>query len=154
MKAEIIIREAVKGDIAILVQNNQALAQETEALQLNKDVLKKGVEQALKRQECHYFVAEISEKLVGQTMITYEWSDWRNGVIWWIQSVYVLPRYRKQGVFRSLFLHIENLALSNPQVKAIRLYVMNNNNTGQRTYKNLGMDDSGYIVFEKESSTK
>jgi ribosomal protein S18 acetylase RimI-like enzyme len=89
--------------------------------------------------------------VVGQSMITYEWSDWRNGVIWWIQSVYVLPRYRKQGVFRSLFLHIENLARSNPQVKAIRLYVMSNNNTGQRTYKKLGMDDSGYIVFEKES---
>jgi ribosomal protein S18 acetylase RimI-like enzyme len=153
MKAEIIIREAVKGDIAILVQNNQALAQETEALQLNKDVLKKGVEQALKRQECHYFVAEISEKLVGQTMITYEWSDWRNGIIWWIQSVYVLPEYRKQGVFSTLFKHIENLANNHDQVKALRLYVMNNNHTGLNTYQSLGMNDSGYIVYEKDSFT-
>ena len=146
------IREANSNDLLILVNNNQALAQETESLELNKNILRDGIEQALKRRECHYFVAMMDENVVGQSMITYEWSDWRNGVIWWIQSVYVLPRYRKQGVFRSLFLHIESLARSNPQVKAIRLYVMNNNNTGQRTYKNLGMDDSGYIVFEKESS--
>ena len=145
------IREANSNDLSILVNNNQALAQETESLELNKNILRDGIEQALKRRECHYFVAMMDENVVGQSMITYEWSDWRNGVIWWIQSVYVLPRYRKQGVFRSLFLHIESLARSNPQVKAIRLYVMNNNNTGQRTYKNLGMDDSGYIVFEKES---
>ena len=145
------IREANSNDLPILVNNNQALAQETESLELNKNILRDGIKQALKLRECHYFVAMMDGNVVGQSMITYEWSDWRNGVIWWIQSVYVLPRYRKQGVFRSLFLHIENLARSNPQVKAIRLYVMSNNNTGQRTYKKLGMDDSGYIVFEKES---
>ena len=150
MKAEIIIREAVKGDIAILVQNNQALAQETEALQLNKDVLKKGVEQALKRQECHYFVAEISEKLVGQTMITYEWSDWRNGVMWWIQSVFVESEHRGKGVFRALFYHVEQLAKKHPDVKALRLYVMQNNLSGKDTYSALGMTDSDYVVYEKE----
>ena len=145
------IREANSNDLLILVNNNQALAQETEALELNKNILREGIKQALKRRECHYFVAMMDGNVVGQSMITYEWSDWRNGIIWWIQSVYVHPNYRKQGVFRSLFLHIENLARSNPQVKAIRLYVMSNNNTGQSTYKKLGMDDSGYIVFEKES---
>ena len=145
------IREANLNDLAILVNNNQALAKETEALELNKNILREGVKQALKRKECHYFVAMMDGNIVGQSMITYEWSDWRNGVIWWIQSVYVLATYRKQGVFRSLFLHIESLARSNPQVKAIRLYVMNNNSIGQRTYKNLGMDNSGYIVFQKES---
>lgn len=150
MKSEIRIREALKKDIAILVQNNQALALETEDLRLNEEVLKAGIEQALKRQECHYFVGEISGKVVGQTMITYEWSDWRNGIIWWIQSVYVLPQYRKQGVFKSLFWHLENLMRNHDQVKALRLYVMQNNNTGQRTYQSLGMNDSGYIVFEKE----
>ena len=150
MFSKINIREANKGDLAILVQNNQALAEETEALLLNKDVLKEGIEQALKREECHYFVAVIGEKVVGQTMITYEWSDWRNGIIWWIQSVYVLPAHRKQGIFRVLFKHIENLAKVNPQVKALRLYVMHNNNAGQDTYQSLGMNDSGYIVFEKE----
>ena len=150
MFSEVSIREANKGDLAILVQNNQALAEETEALLLNKDVLREGIEQALKRKECHYFVAVIGEKVVGQTMITYEWSDWRNGIIWWIQSVYVLPAHRKQGIFRVLFKHIENLAKVNPQVKALRLYVMHNNNSGQDTYQSLGMNESGYIVFEKE----
>ena len=153
MDPEINIREASTEDIAMLVQNNLALAKETETLHLNRDVLTKGVEQALTRKECHYFVAVIEGKIVGQTMITYEWSDWRNGVIWWIQSVYVLLEYRKQGVFRALFNHIENLARTHPQVKALRLYVLRNNNTGQRTYQSLGMNDSGYIVFEKENFT-
>ena len=145
------IRKAHKNDLAILVNNNQALAQETEALELNKDVLQDGIKQALKRKECHYFVAVMAGKVVGQTMITYEWSDWRNGIIWWVQSVYVHPNYRKQGVFRSLFFHIENLARSHPKVKAIRLYVMCSNNIGKLTYQRLGMNDSGYIVFEKEN---
>ena len=150
MPSETNIREANKGDLTILVQNNQALAEETEALLLDKDVLREGIEQALKREECHYFVAVIGEQVIGQTMITYEWSDWRNGIIWWIQSVYVLSTHRKQGIFSVLFKHIENLAKVNPQVKALRLYVMHNNNAGQDTYQSLGMNDSGYIVFEKE----
>jgi len=150
---KISVREAHRDDLEILVENNQALAKETEALRLDAVVLKQGIEQALKREECHYFVAETSGKVVGQTMITYEWSDWRNGVIWWMQSVYVTPEYRKQGVFRSLFTHIENLARTHPQVRALRLYVMHNNDAGQRTYQHLGMNDSGYIVFEKENFT-
>lgn len=146
----ITIREAHKEDISILVQNNLALAKETEALDLDENVLTEGVQQALIRNECHYFVALIGEQVVGQTMITYEWSDWRNGIIWWIQSVYVLPEHRKKGVFRALFKHIENLSQANSKVKALRLYVINNNDVGQKTYKSLGMSDSGYIVFEKE----
>lgn len=153
MHPDICIREAHTDDLSILVENNLALAKETESLNLDKDVLRKGIEQALSREECHYFVAVISGKIVGQTMITYEWSDWRNGVIWWMQSVYVYPEYRKQGVFRTLFKHIENLARTDSQVKALRLYVMQNNNIGQRTYHSLGMNDSGYIVFEKEGFT-
>ena len=145
------IRKANSSDITILVHNNQALARETEALELNENILRDGIKQALKRNECHYFVAIIDGKVVGQTMITYEWSDWRNGIIWWVQSVYVHPNYRRRGVFRNLFLHIESLARNHPQVKAIRLYVMNNNKTGQHTYKSLGMNNSGYIIFEKES---
>ena len=153
MYPEINIREAHTDDLSILVENNLALAKETESLNLNKEVLRDGIKQALTREECYYFVAVVSGKVVGQTMITYEWSDWRNGVIWWMQSVYVLPDYRKQGVFRKLFSQIESLARTHPQVKALRLYVMQNNNTGQRTYHSLGMNDSGYIVFEKENFT-
>ncbi|MBT3921479.1 MAG: GNAT family N-acetyltransferase [Nitrospina sp.] len=150
MELEIKVREAHEGDLAILVLNNQALAIETEDLQLNKVVLKKGIEQALKRKECHYFVATIEGEVAGQTMITYEWSDWRNGIIWWMQSVYVLPDFRKQGVFRELFSHIEIRARGHKEVKALRLYVMQNNNAGKRTYQSMGMNNSGYIVYEKE----
>ena len=151
MSPEIKIREASIDDVPILAQNNQALAHETENTQLQMEPLLAGISNALKREDCYYFVAELNSQVVGQTMITYEWSDWRNGVMWWIQSVYVQPEHRKKGVFRSLFKHIEHLAKNYSDVKALRLYVKGNNISGKNTYKNLGMHDSGYIVFEKEN---
>ena len=151
MISDIKIREASINDIPILVQNNQALARETENIQLHSEILLDGVSNALKREDCHYFVAELNGEVVGQTMITYEWSDWRNGVMYWIQSVYVQPEHRKKGVFRSLYKHIEHLAENHSNVKALRLYVMGNNLSGKNTYKTLGMKDSGYIVYEKEN---
>ena len=144
------IREAVKSDITILAKNNQSLANETENINLNLDTIISGVSNALDREDCHYFVAEINKMVVGQTLITYEWSDWRNGLIWWMQSVFVLSNFRKQGVFTALFNHIEKLSQNNPQVKALRLYVIQDNQSGIKTYEALGMRDSGYIVYEKE----
>ena len=152
MISEIKIREAFVNDIPILVKNNLALAQETENIQIDKEILLAGVSNALKRRDCHYIVAELNGEVAGQIMITYEWSDWRNGVMWWIQSVYVRPEHRKKGIFRTLFKYIEHLAQSNPDVKALRLYVMGNNLSGKKTYKSLGMKDSGYIVYEKENT--
>ncbi|MZG54125.1 MAG: GNAT family N-acetyltransferase [Nitrospinae bacterium] len=151
MSIKLIIREASASDITVLAQNNQALALETENLQLNSETILAGVSNALEKEDCHYFVAELNGEVAGQTMITYEWSDWRNGVMWWIQSVYVRPEHRKKGLFRALFNHIESLARNDPEVKALRLYVMENNPSGKNTYKNLGMEDSGYIVYEKEN---
>ena len=123
MTSELKIRKASIYDIPILVNNNQELALETENIQLHRETLLAGVSNSLKREDCHYFVAELNGEVVGQTMITYEWSDWRNGVMWWIQSVYVQPEHRKKGVFRSLFKHIEHLAKNYSDVKALRLYV-------------------------------
>ena len=151
MTSELKIRKATINDIPILVNNNQALARETENIQLHGETLLTGVSNSLKREDCHYFVAELNGEVVGQTMITNEWRDWRNGVMWWIQSVYVQPEHRKKGVFRSLFMHIENLAKNHYDVKALRLYVMGSNQPGKNTYKTLGMNDSGYIVYEKEN---
>ena len=151
MTSNIKIREVSINDIQILPRNNQALARETENIQLNRETLLAGVSNSLKREDCHYFVAELNGEVIGQTMITYEWSDWRNGVMCWIQSVYVQAEHRKKGVFRSLFQHIEHLAKNNSDVKALRLYVMGNNLSGKNTYKTLGMIDSGYIVYEKEN---
>ena len=150
MTPKIKIREASINDIPILVKNNQALAHETENIQLQRETILDGVSNSLKREDCHYFVAELNGEVAGQTMITCEWSDWRNGLMWWIQSVYVRTEYRKKGIFRSLFKHIEHLARNRPDVKALRLYVMKNNSSGKNTYKTLGMQDSGYIVYEKE----
>ena len=142
MPIDIKIREAEKFDIPVIAQFNQALAKDSETLA-------SGISNALNREECHYFLAELNGKVVGQTMITYEWSDWRNGIMWWIQSVYVSPEYRGKGVFRALFYHVEELAKKHPDVKTLRLYVMKNNLPGKNTYEALGMTNSGYVVYEK-----
>ena len=150
MPIDIKIREAVKSDIPAITEFNQALAKETEDIQLNPETLASGISNALDRDECHYFIAELNGQVAGQTMITYEWSDWRNGIIWWIQSVFVSPEHRGKGVFRALFYHVEQLAKKHPEVKALRLYVMQDNQSGKKTYESLGMNDSGYLVYEKE----
>ena len=149
MTLEIKIREACFKDIPALAQNNQALAHETENIQLHNKILLAGVSNALKREDCNYIVAELNGEVIGQTMITYEWSDWRNGIMWWIQSVYVQSEHRKKGVFRSLFNHIKHLAQNHSDVKALRLYVMKNNTSAINTYKTIGMVNSGYIIYEK-----
>lgn len=150
MSSSLQVRKAELSDIPILIEYNLAHANEIEGYHLNREILKLGVENALKRDECHYFVAESSSKVIGQTMVTYEWSDWRNGIMWWLQSVYVNPNFRNRGVFRAIFNHIEKLAKTEPYVKALRLYVKGSNFIGMNTYQNLGMKDSKYIVYEKE----
>ena len=150
MSINIKIREAEKFDIPVIAKFNQALAKETEDIQLDSETLASGISNALNRKECHYFLAELNGNVVGQTMITYEWSDWRNGIMWWIQSVFVSPEYRGKGVFRALFYHVEKLAKKHPDVKTLRLYVMKNNLPGKNTYESLGMMDSDYVVYEKE----
>lgn len=149
MALDILVREADGSDISTLIEYNRALADETENISLDKDILRLGIEKALELKDCHYFVAELDGKIIGQTMITSEWSDWRNGMMWWMQSVYVHPDYRKQGVFQSIFKYIETLAWKNPEVKALRLYVMQDNQAGRSVYQNLGMKNSGYVVYEK-----
>ena len=149
MAPDILVRKADGSDISTLIEYNRALADETENISLETGVLRLGIKKALDLKGCHYFVAELDGKIVGQTMITSEWSDWRNGGMWWMQSVYVHPDYRKRGVFQSIFKYIETLAANDPEVKALRLYVMQDNHTGQSAYRNLGMKNSGYVVYEK-----
>ena len=146
----IFVREAGQSDVSTLIEYNLSLANETESILLDKDILRLGIEKALELNDCRYLVAELNNKIVGQTMVTSEWSDWRNGVIWWMQSVYVNPDYRKRGVFQSILKHIENLAEKIPEVKALRLYVMDDNQIAQRVYQNLGMNNSNYLVYGNE----
>ena len=149
MAQDILVREANLSDVPILVGYNQALASETENITLNEDTLRLGVETVMIRKDCHYFVAELNGEIVGQSMITSEWSDWRNGVMWWIQSVYVNPNHRKNGVFTSILNYVETLVEKNREVKALRLYVTQSNKVGISTYENLGMKNTNYLVYEK-----
>jgi GNAT superfamily N-acetyltransferase len=96
-----------------------------------------------------YFLAEEDGTAVGQMMYTTEWSDWRNGWFWWIQSVYVRPEARRRGVFRALFEHVHQAARADERVIGLRLYVERENHVAQKTYQNMGMESAGYLVFER-----
>jgi GNAT superfamily N-acetyltransferase len=145
------IREGRPEDTAIIADYNRRMALETEGKQLDAKTVAKGVEQGLHQPEkCRYFVAETQDLVIGQAMVTYEWSDWRNGDLWWIQSVYVHSNHRRQGVFKRLYQHIETLARKDSKVKGLRLYVEEENTAGQAVYKKLGMSHAGYHVYERE----
>ena len=97
-----------------------------------------------------YYVAEVNGVIAAQLMITYEWSDWRNGDLWWIQSVYVKQEFRRQGLFRQLFRYLESLARQQQNVRALRLYMHSENSAARRSYERLGMSQTKYEVFEME----
>jgi ribosomal protein S18 acetylase RimI-like enzyme len=143
------IRPARAEDAATLVAYNAAMALETEHLTLDSDVLTAGVRAALTDPaKARYFVAEADDReIAGMLMLTLEWSDWRNGEIWWIQSVYVHPDHRRRGVFKALYRHVEQLAREQNAV-GLRLYVVKHNAAAQATYASLGMELSEYLVME------
>jgi GNAT superfamily N-acetyltransferase len=145
----IVVRPATTGDLSILADYNQALAGETENRQLDRELLVPGIAALLADpSKGYYFVAESNGAVVGQIMITFEWSDWRNGVFWWIQSVYVAPKSRRAGVFRSLYSHVETLAKRRADVCGLRLYMEHANHAARSTYLSLGMAAAGYEVLE------
>ena len=145
------IRQATLSDAPVVVEFNLRLAEETEQLHLNPETVKAGVAAIL----CDpakglYFVAEEGDAVVGQLMITYEWSDWRNGNLWWIQSVFVRPECRSRGVFRALFAHLKELARASNGVAGLRLYMHSENHRARRAYEHLGMNPSDYEIFEMD----
>jgi ribosomal protein S18 acetylase RimI-like enzyme len=149
----IFVRPAGENDTEIVVNFNAAMARESEGKELDRARLSQGVRGALSDDsKCRYFVAEVEGRVVGQTMVTFEWSDWRNGDFWWIQSVYVDPAFRRRGVFRALHEHIRRLARSTPGVCGLRLYVHRDNVRAQKTYRELGMPVSEYLVCEEDWS--
>lgn len=149
------IRKARSADSAIIAEFNTRLAWETEQLKLDAKTIFRGVRAVLKDStKGTYFVAEHEGVVVGQLLITLEWSDWRSGYFWWIQSVYVSAAHRQSGVFRALFDHIQELARVRRDVCGLRLYVEQNNNRAQRTYAKLGMAKTHYEVFEMDLRRK
>ena len=148
---DIKIREATLADAPVIAGFNVELARESEALALDSACVRAGVDSMLAdRAKGIYFVAEADGAVVGQTMITYEWSDWRNGNIWWIQSVYVKPEFRRAGIFRALFNHLRNLARARQDVCCIRLYVHADNVRAQQSYERLGMNRTHYLIYEMD----
>lgn len=145
------IRDAVPDDRSTITTWNLALADETEDKGLDAAILDEGVQRVLDDPSLgRYFIAEIDGRAVGQMMLTYEWSDWRNGLFWWIQSVYVTPDARKSGVFTALYRHVESLARAEPAVCGLRLYVHDSNTRAVEVYRRLGMHDGHYRVMEVE----
>lgn len=125
------------------------MAYETEHITLDRQRLASGVRALLADpSKGFYIVAEFGGRLAGQMMITYEWSDWRNGTFWWIQSVFVAPEFRQRGVFKALYRHIEDQARQEGSVCGLRLYVESENERAQRTYSNVGMRRARYDFFE------
>jgi ribosomal protein S18 acetylase RimI-like enzyme len=144
-----VIRDARAEDAATIALFNTAIASETEDHILDQEVLARGVDAVLSdSSKGRYWIAEVDGEIVGQIMVTYEYSDWRNGVIWWIQSVYVREDQRRTGVFSSLYRHVESLSRSDEGVAGIRLYVENSNKRAQDTYSSLGMQMRDYRIME------
>jgi len=151
MKDSIQIRPARIHDSAIIAEYNRALARETEGRDLDPERIGPGVVAVLQdATKGRYLLAERGAKVVGQLMVTFEWSDWRNGMFWWIQSVYVVPEERGRGVFGALYRAVESEARANPGICGIRLYMEHHNERARVAYVKLGMKPAGYEVFETD----
>ena len=147
----ILIRRARSDEFKILAGFQQTMAKETEGKTLDPKTLQQGVSEVLSNPaKGFYLLAVLSETVVGQLMITSEWSDWRNGYFWWIQSVYVKQDHRKRGVYKALNEEVLNSARLNGNVCGIRLYVDKENTAAQQVYRNLGMSESNYDMYEIE----
>ncbi len=148
---EITIRPAVPADAAAIAENNRATALETEGWEIGPGVALVGARVILEEPgRGFYLVAEADGAVVGQCMVTYEWSDWRGGDIWWIQSVYVRPDCRRQGIFARLYRTVEAMAEARPDVTGLRLYVEAGNATAQAAYVRLGMRPAPYVLLERD----
>jgi len=144
----ITIRKALREDALTIIGFQQKMAWETEKMTLPAEVVTKGVNGVFgDKSRGEYFVAESDGKIVASLLITYEWSDWRNTNVWWFQSVYVLPEYRRSGIFRKMYTFIKDEAEKN-NVAGLRLYVESNNERARKTYEALGMGSDHYTMYE------
>jgi len=149
--SRISVRSARESDVTTLVAFNRAMAEESEDKGLHEEVLERGVRYLLMHPaEGFYLIAEDDGVVAGTLMVTFEWSDWRNGRFWWIQSVYVSPDHRRRGVYSALHQAVRSRAADDPQACGIRLYVEKENVGAQATYQNLGMVETAYRLYEEE----
>lgn len=145
------IREANIRDIDELIEFNQAMAMETEAKYLETDMLAAGVAAVFDDpNKGFYVVADSDGRIAGGLMVTFEWSDWRNKWFWWIQSVYVLPDFRGQAVYRQLYEFVKHRAAEAGNVCGFRLYVEHDNERAKHVYETVGMAASHYLMYEED----
>ena len=143
------IRKSLNKDIDVIARYNYNLAYETENKILDMNILTRGVEAIIKDENKGiYHVCEINGEVVGQIMYTFEWSDWRNGTFLWIQSAYVNKEFRGMGVFKALYKFIRDIADNDNNICGIRLYVEKENTIAKKTYKNIGMKECNYYIYE------
>lgn len=143
------VRQATLNDHKAIVDFQLAMANETEGIVLDRPTVEKGVEAVINdANKGKYYITEAEGQVVSSLLTTYEWSDWRNGTILWIQSVYVLPDFRRKGVYRSMYAHIKEMVLNADNSNGIRLYADKSNLPAQKTYETLGMNQDHYITFE------
>lgn len=146
---EIRTREATVTDAGDIVHFQLAMARETEELELDAEVVARGVRAVFDRpSRGRYFVAEEGGIVIASLLITYEWSDWRDGDVWWIQSVYVRPSHRRRGVYARMYEHVQAMVRAEPDIRGIRLYVDRRNAPAQDVYRRCGMNGDHYLVFE------
>jgi GNAT superfamily N-acetyltransferase len=149
---DIEIRPAIPADAETIVDFQMRMARETEELELDLETVTRGVQAVLDDPaKGQYWVAGVAESgrhLVGSLMTTYEWSDWRDGTVLWVQSVYVVPALRGRGIYRRLYEHLRDRVLAAPDLRGIRLYVDRRNLAAQRIYERLGMSREHYEMFE------
>lgn len=143
------IRRAEKSDAKVIAEFQQKMAFESEGFELDPVVLEKGVRAVFdNHSKGMYFVVENNKSIIASMLITYEWSDWRNKTIYWLQSIYVIPRMRGKKVFSLMYKHIKEMADKDDSVGGIRLYVDNSNKNAIGVYKAVGMHDEHYRTFE------
>ena len=143
------IHRAQKEHIDLIVDFQIKMAAETENLHLDKAIVRKGVFHIFENyNKGYYLIARFDEKIIASLLVLYEWSDWRNGSVIWVHSVYVLPAYRMKGVFRQMFEYLRLEVITDDTLKGIRLYVEKANKNAQDVYTKLGMNDQHYNLFE------
>lgn len=149
MSDDVEIREARPGDAPVIVDFQIRMARSTEGLELDPAIVTRGVAAVFADPaKGTYWVAEAEDRVVGSLLTTFEWSDWRNGTVLWIQSVYVLPEWRRRGIYKSLYEHLKRKVESTPDLRGLRLYVDLRNTAAQQVYERLGMTREHYQMYE------
>jgi ribosomal protein S18 acetylase RimI-like enzyme len=143
------IRKATRGDIETIAGFQALMAKETEDMDLDRDTVLQGVKAVLDDlSKGFYLVTEKKGEVIGCLMVTPEWSDWRNQTVWWIQSLYVRPEWRKSGIFREMYNYLKDRVEKDDSIGGIRLYVDKSNTRAQKVYEALGMDGEHYRFYE------